>query len=303
MGVLKMKKRSLLCGIIIFSMMFSACAKKSEMSTGSTLPNKAASGSKSDLSIKPAAPSPASVAPEEMADSKQESGSQNQVEQNKKIIKNASLYIVEENLINLSDSIRKKAEELGGYVESESVMEIRLSARIRIPAQKFDDFITYTEKGFAVKDKNVSADNITDAYVDNEARLKNLKAQEEQVLTILKKANTVEEVLKVQTELYRIRGEAEALEARKKSWDKQVDYATITINADRKTVVVNNKKTILGGSEFLKSIGTGFNNTAVNLILAIQNILIFIFSNIIVLAFLALAGFLGLKYYKKYNKK
>jgi hypothetical protein len=297
-----MKKRSLLCGILVFSMMFSACAKKSGMSVGSTSSNKAAYDSRADLSIKPAAPSAASVAPD-MADSKQESGSQNQVEQNKKIIKNASLYIVEENLINLSDSIRKKAEELGGYVESESVMEVRLTARIRIPAQKFDDFITYTEKGFAVKDKNVSADNITDVYVDNEARLKNLKAQEEQVLTILKKANTVEEILKVQAELYKIRGEAEALEARKKSWDKQVDYATITINADRKTVVVNNKKTILGGSEFFKSIGTGFNNTAVSLILAIQNILIFIFSNIIVLAFLALAVFFGLKSYKKYNKK
>ena len=299
MGVLKMKKRSLLCGILALSMMFSACAKKSQMSTGSASSN-GATADRGNLSIKPESPSPAATAPK-MTDSKQESNSV--AEQNKKIIKNASLSIVEEDLINLADSLRKKAEEIGGYIESESLMEVRLSTRVRIPAQRFDEFIAYTEKGFAVKNKNVSAENITDVYVDNEARLINLKAQEEQVLTILKKANTVEEVLKVQAELYRIRGEAEALEARKKSWDKQVDYATIAINADKKIGVVNNKKTILGGNEFIKSIGTGFNNTAITLILAIQNILIFIFSNIIVLAFLALAAFFGLKYLKKYNKK
>jgi hypothetical protein len=301
-GGIKMKRRSLLCGILALAMIFSSCAKKSEMSAGSTSSDKAASVGNGGLSIKPSAAgtAPARMAPP-MADSKQESS--NQVEQNKKIIKNASLYIVEENLINLADSLRKRAEELGGYIESESLMEMRLSARIRIPAQKFDDFITYAEKGFAVKNKDVSAENITDAYVDNEARLNNLKAQEEQVLTILKKANTVEEVLKVQTELYKIRGEAEALEARKKNWDKQVDYASITINADKKIGVVDNKKSILGGSEFFKSIGTGFNNTSVTLVLAIQNLLIFIFSNITVLAFLALAAFFGLKYYKKYNKK
>jgi hypothetical protein len=303
-----MKKRSFLCIVLAVSLILSACAKKS---TSSQTADKAAASKSNNLSMRNSAisgsvaPSAAAMdasKPEYKADEKQKQSTSSEEEQNKKIIKNASLYIVEENLDNLSQSISKKVGELGGYIESERTMEQMLNMTVRIPAQRFDDFITYTENGFAVKDKNVSSQNITDVYVDNEARLNNLKAQEEQILTILKKANTVEEVLKVQAELYRIRGEAEALEARKKNWDKQVDYATITINADRKTVVVNNKKTIIGGSEFIKSIGTGFNNTAVNLILAIQNILIFIFSNIILLALLALAGFFGVRYYKKYKK-
>ncbi len=297
-----MKKRALLCSVLALSLVFSACAKKSSSPSASpgenrntSVPMDSFTNQKMDIV--------GTAAPKEAPNADAKLNSTNKEEENKKIIKNASLSIVEENLANLSDSLRKKAEELGGYIESESLMEIRLTARVRIPAQKFDEFITYTEKGFTVKNKNVSAENITDVYVDNEARLKNLRAQEEQVLTILKKANTVEEVLKVQTELYKIRGEAEALEARKKSWDKQVDYATVTINADKKTVVVDNKKTILSGNEFFKSIGTGFNNTGVTLILAVQNIIIFVISNIVVLAFIALAGFFGLKYYKKYNKK
>lgn len=298
-----MKKRSLLCGILALSMMFSACARKSAApSTGASGAMNKAVAPQESLSMKTAdTANTVNQKAEAKPEAKTTAGAV--VDQEKKIIRNASLYIVDESLANLSESINKKAEELGGYIESENVMEGRLDARVRVPSDKFDAFITYAENGFAVKNKTISSDNITDAYVDNEARLKNLRAQEEQVLTILKKANTVEEVLKVQAELYRIRGEAEALDARKKSWDRQVDYATITISASRKAVVVDNKKTILGGSEFIKSITTGFNNTGVTLVLAVQNILIFVFSNIIVLALLALAGFAGFKYYKKYNKK
>lgn len=300
-----MKKRVLLCSFMALSIILSSCAKKAEtgMSAASS-PNGKPSAAYDSLALKNEAKnssSNSSIKEAPKADMKDKKAEEQ--EQSKKIIKNASLSIVEEDLTNLSESIRKKAEELGGYIESENTMEVRLEARVRIPAQRFDEFIAYAEKGFTVRNKNVSAENITDAYVDNEARLRNLRAQEEQVLTILKKANTVEDVLKVQTELYKIRGEAEALEARKKSWDKQVDYATITINADKKIGVIDNKKTVLGGNEFFKAIGTGFRNTSVTLVLAVQNILIFILSNIIVFAFLAIAAVFGIKRYKKYNKK
>jgi hypothetical protein len=300
-----MKKRALLCGILAISMLMSACAKKSETSsTANKAATMPASEAKQEMGMQ-AADMANNVASKANGDTKT-AGSQSDEKQKvdtKKIIKNATLYIYEDNLVNLSEAIRKKVDELGGYVENDNVMEERLTTRVRIPAEKFDEFISYTEKGFTVKNKTVSSENITDAYVDNEARLKNLKAQEEQVLAILKKANTVEEVLKVQAELYKIRGEAEALEARKKSWDKQVDYATITINADKKIIVAESKDKIIGGSDFFKSIGKGFTNTSVALILAVQHILIFVFSNIIVFAFLALAGFFGFKYYKKYNNR
>jgi hypothetical protein len=288
---------------MVVSLIFSACAKKYETSNSAPQMTKGAAsyesmGTQNTADVaKPAAPTPASS----KTDSKQSASEEEK--SRTKIIRNASLYIVEENLTNLSESIRKKVEEIGGYVENENLMEQRLSTRVRIPAEKFDEFIGYTEKGFAVKNKSISSENITDVYVDNEARLRNLKAQEEQILTILKKANTVEEVLKVQAELYKIRGEAEALEARKKNWDKQVDYATININADKKVIVAENKNTVISGSDFFKSIGTGFSNTAVALVLAVQHIMIFLLSNIIVLAILALASFFGLRYYKKYAKR
>lgn len=299
-----MKRRLLICGsvVILLLLLFTACSKKAGNASSSSAVPQAASGAAekkdSSLSISNSVQNDNAKVNTTSMDVKLPQN----IDQEKKIIRYCTLFIQEEELGRLSDSIEKKTNELGGYIESENIMEDRLTTVVRIPSDKFDDFVSFTEKGFAVKNKNITTDNITDAYVDNDARLKNLMAQEDQILTILKKANTVDEVLKVQAELYRIRGEAEALEAKKKSWDKQVDYSTITINADKNMIVPDSKKTIIGGSEFFKAIGKGFANTSVSIILLIENVLIFIISNIIVLAILASVGFFGFRWYKKNNK-
>lgn len=294
-----MKKRVLIFGIIaVVLLLFTACAKKSAaMPQGANTSN----GAKNDsLSISNSSNSSMDTAktstPTETKDLLQKN------DQEKKIIRFCTLYIQENELGKLSESIQKKTNELGGYIESENIMEERLTTVIRIPSDKFDEFISFTEKGYIVKNKNITTDNITDSYVDNDARLKNLRAQEDQILTILKRANTVDEVLKVQAELYRIRGEAEALEAKKKSWDKMVDYATITINADKNMIVPDSKKTIIGGSEFFRAIGKGFSNTSISVILFVENVLIFIISNIIVIVILVAGWFFGYRWYKKRNK-
>ncbi|MCM8709480.1 DUF4349 domain-containing protein [Clostridium sp. SYSU_GA19001] len=292
-----MKKRNLLCITLALSFVLSACAaKKSESYSKAAIENNASQ--ETSISSAGMADNGAQV-----ADAEEKLENQANAISDKKIITNANIYIEGEDLLKLSNSIQQKAAELGGYIESEEFSEYRLTTRVRIPAAKFDSFITYTEKGFTVKSKNVFSENITNAYVDNEARLNNLKAQEKQILEILKKANTVEEVLKVQAELYKVRGEAEALEARKKSWDRQVDYVSVTIIADKKQIIPDNKKTIISGNEFVKAISKGFINTAISLILFVQNLLIFIFSNILVIGLLIIAALFGYRKYKKYSKK
>lgn len=292
-GGIFMRRRGLFSIILLVLFIFTGfgCAKKDTGYSGSAPQSTAREKASMDMAIA-----------DGTADNKTENA-RGEAQSDKKIITTSTLYIVEEDLAGLSKSIQKKAEELGGYIEGEELHEYNLTTRVRIPAAKFNDFISYAEKGFEVKSKSVSSENITDAYVDNEARLKNLKAQETQILEIMKKADKVEDVLKVQAELYKVRGEIESLEARKKTWDKQVDYTTITINADKKQIVGDNKKTIIGGNDFIKAIGKGFTNTSVSIVLFLQNLVIFILSNIIIIALLALAGVMGYRKYKKYSKK
>ena len=292
--------------ILVIILLFSGCSSKTASNSISTAPQAASSLNAAKKSNNNLSISDGMTADQAKGKATATAGTAvpiKQIDQESKIIRFCTLLVQEDDLGKLSDSIQKKTKELGGYIESENTMEQSLTTVVRIPSDKFDEFVKFTEDGYKVVNKNITTNNITDAYVDNDAKLKNLRAQEDQILTILKRANTVDEVLKVQAELYRIRGEADSLEAMKKSWDKQVDYSTITINADKKAIVPDSKKTIIGGSEFFKAIGKGFSNTSIAIILFLENLLIFVFSNIIVIAILGAAGIFGFRWYKKKIKQ
>ena len=81
-----------------------------------------------------------------------------------------------------------------------------------------------------VNSKQVQGQDVTEQYVDLEARLKNLRATEGQFSEIMKKAQKIEEILAVQAQLSQVRGEIESLEGRKKYLDQNVDYSVITLS-------------------------------------------------------------------------
>lgn len=228
--------------------------------------------------------------------------SQNIIPQDKKIIQNFQVSILAEDVKNTANEIENKAKSLGGYTEMEEIMDYNSNASIRIPSQNADIFIEYLEKTFEVTSKNKSIEDITDVYIDNDARLKNLRAEESQVLDILKKANTVDEILKVQSELYKIRGEIEVLESRKKNWDRQVDYSTIKLSIIKKEIVSDKKIKILNSSEFFSSMWKGFRNTFMTTVLSLQRIVIFLFSNIIPIGILGGLIYIGYRVYFKRKK-
>jgi hypothetical protein len=290
MGGMVMKKKVI--GSILLALLLTTalgCSKKAskqEMSgTGSTK-SSVAMDSASNRAEKPSAPAPASLA---KSDSK--SYGETLVTTSKKVIQIGEIRIVVEDLKKVSLDVRSKIDEVGGYIESESLNEYNSTARLRIPSQKLDDFVGYVEKSYQVESKNTSAQDVTSAYVDNEARLNNFKVQEAQTQEIMKKANTVEEILKVQNELFKVRAEIEALEARKKTWDRDVDFSTITLFANKKQIAIESKLKFLTGSEFFKSMGKGFNESTTRIILSIQNLVIFVISNIIMLSFLGVVGY------------
>lgn len=228
---------------------------------------------------------------------------QNTITQGKKIIQNFQVYITVEDIKAAVKDIEGKTREMGGYIEAEVVTEYGSNSVIRIPAQKSDSFIEYLEKSYEVTNKNKSIEDITNVYVDNDARLKNLRAEEAQVLEIMKKANTVEEILKVQSELYKIREEVEVLEARKKNWDRLVDYSTIRLNISKKQIVSDKKIKILTSDELFGSSWQGFKNTFTAIVLSLQTLFIFLFSNLIPLGIIGGVGYAGYRFLvKKKNK-
>lgn len=135
------------------------------------------------------------------------------------------------------DEISKLAVSSGGYVSSSYVYDSYYdsssgkegSITVRVPESEYPSFLEDVAGLGEVTSKNVNAQDVTEEYIDVSARLDNLKRQETRLQEILNMTVTVEEVLTVEKELERVRGEIESLTGRLNYLDDRVEFSTITI--------------------------------------------------------------------------
>jgi hypothetical protein len=100
-----------------------------------------------------------------------------------------------------------------------------------VPAAKFDDVrIQIRKLGLRVENESIEAQDVTRQYVDQEARLRNLCAEEQQYLGILRKAATVKDTLEVSDKLNEVRGAIEERQAEFEALSKQVETIAINVN-------------------------------------------------------------------------
>jgi len=153
----------------------------------------------------------------------------------RKIVKTGHITLEVEDIVEAIDEIAEVADELGGYVvsshKSEGEKRTSGSIRIRVPADRFDEaFDRLRQLAISVPYESTEARDVTEEYVDLQARLHNLEATEAQYLALLEKAKTVEEMLKVQRELSNVRGQIEQIEGRVKYLERTSDMALIEVS-------------------------------------------------------------------------
>jgi hypothetical protein len=152
-----------------------------------------------------------------------------------KIIKTASVEI---QVKNTEESHRKIAALLGKYNayfgsdnRSTSSYRIDNSMSIRVPSAQFDNLLDEVMKeAIYTNYKNISAEDVTDQFVDTEARLKTKKEVEQRYLALLREAKKVQDILDIEDKLRIIREEIEVAEGKLKLMNDQVNYSTINLN-------------------------------------------------------------------------
>jgi hypothetical protein len=153
----------------------------------------------------------------------------------RKVIRTARLEIEVEDFETASEEVEKVASDLGGFI-SESHSSVtdagrrRGSITLRVPDASFQAAISRLESLGEVKEKGITGRDVTEEYIDLEARLGNYRRQEGRYLEILEKAETVEDVLQVEAQLERVRGEIERLEGRMRYLKDRIDLATVTVD-------------------------------------------------------------------------
>jgi hypothetical protein len=196
----------------------------------------------SGLSMAPAEPAASTPAP--AADGLVDQ-SQAPQQSERKIIRNGELDLETDDPLAGQRQLVAIAESNDGFVvtsESRQLDEKRVtvSATLRIPAARFDTAIEAIRAlGGRVLREKVTGQDVTEEYVDLQARIRTKQAVEAQYLEIMKQARTVPDVLAVQEKLGAIRAEIEQLEGRLRFLENQTSLSTIKVSLTPPSPVVS----------------------------------------------------------------
>ncbi len=152
----------------------------------------------------------------------------------RKVVKNGSLSLLVGQAEDVAEKIQGVAASLGGFVTSSNIYEVSSGIKsgivtIRVPASRFDEAIAGIKKlAVKVDSESISAQDVTEQYIDLEARLKNARVEEEQYLEIMKKSWAIADTIQVAQRLAEVRGRIESLQGQLQFLSRQVDMSTIT---------------------------------------------------------------------------
>jgi hypothetical protein len=180
-----------------------------------------------------------------------------------KIIKTSNLTFETKNLDKTFEEISGFVKQYKGFIQSDESFKgyNKVSRRltIRIPAEGFQPTLDSIAKSVSFFDeKSISQRDVTEEFVDLEARLKAKRELENRYLQLLSKAKNVKEMLEIERELSNIREEIEAKQGRLKYLQNKVSYSTINIEFYR--LIPNETGVTIGyGTKMWNAFKSGFN--------------------------------------------
>jgi hypothetical protein len=168
----------------------------------------------------------------------------------RKIIRNANLTVEVTSPTESQRKIVSIAESHQGFVvtsesthrttDDKTKPEITVNLVVRVPAAQFNQAMEEIRAiGTRVIQEKITGQDVTEEFMDLEARIKNQKALEAQFLEIMKRAGKVEEALNVQRELAEVRTGIEKLEGRRRFLENQASLSTINVTLQPPTQIVN----------------------------------------------------------------
>ena len=152
----------------------------------------------------------------------------------RQVISTASISVQVEVVSGAVVAVRTIAEGLGGYVEVLSTSGSDdggyATITIRVPQASFYHVIDQISLLGKVDSKHIGSDDVTEEFIDLNARLKTSLREEQSLLSLLDKATGVADVLAIERQLSRIRSDVERLQGQLNYLERRVDMATITVS-------------------------------------------------------------------------
>jgi len=158
-----------------------------------------------------------------------------------KIIYTGNVYIETTEFDKALAAVDQAVSRFGGFVQDSNVSGHSSGDRtavvdryayfvLRIPAERFEEFMSAAGEIGNVTSSGKSAQNVTSQYTDYEARLKSLYLQEERLLEMLGKATDLDSLITLEARLSEVRYEIERIERDLRNLDQRLAYSTVTLD-------------------------------------------------------------------------
>lgn len=192
----------------------------------------------------------------------------------RKLIKTVDMNVETQNYDELMSTIQSQVKELGGYIESMNTYNgsryydynptRNADMTLRIPKDKLDGFLNTMSEISNVVRRSDNVEDVTLAYVDLESHKEALRTEQDRLLQLLERAETIEDIITIEQRLSDVRYQLESMESQLRTYDNQVDYSTVYLSIEEVEIFTPVEKEtvwerISGGfMESLDNIGNGF---------------------------------------------
>ena len=151
----------------------------------------------------------------------------------RQVISQGSMSVEVPDVPTAAARVRAIAEGAGGFVEQLSSFGVgeaqESTLTVRVPQAEFFSVFEQIKALGEVQNENAGSEDVTERFIDLEARLKSAQREELSLLTLLDRAEKISEILIIEQELTRVRTELERLQGQLNFLERRVDLASITV--------------------------------------------------------------------------
>ena len=181
-----------------------------------------------------AAPAPASGLASDAANGSGTAPQTAAPQSGRRMIVEARLSLEVERIDPAARQVARIAVERGGWVESTQLYGEggyrSATVAVRAPAERLDEAMEALRALGRTLDESTGSTDVTDRLIDNAARLKAWRAQEERLIVLLENAASVADIVEVEKRIAEVRADIEQVEATQRSLNNRVATALITVN-------------------------------------------------------------------------
>lgn len=153
----------------------------------------------------------------------------------RKIVRNAEVELHVRDVDEAQRAIEAALARVGGYVQESEMSGTReygrnVTMRLRVPAGQFGSLLELIRGLGEVRSLRQWTDDVTEQYVDLEARIATAEAHLAQLNKLYERSGTISEMLELEREIARVTAELESLKGRFSVLANQVAFSTVSVN-------------------------------------------------------------------------